>query len=146
MEQQCLLHCHINKRRLITYIIVSVIYIDSRWHLHCSVACVLHYSSAHMKRVCLTQEVFRGQGFNELSEDALSFILQSDRLKMDEEDILAKVTEWATVNSVSSERENVYFVESKTQSKSPVNFFSYIHVHCTCIHVTCGTRQMYMYV
>ena len=48
-----------------------------------------------------TQEVFKSQGFNELSEDALSFILQSDRLKMDEEDILGKVTEWATVNSVS---------------------------------------------
>ena len=46
--------------------------------------------------------VFQGQSFNELSEDALSFILQSDQLRMDEEDILAKVTEWATVNSVST--------------------------------------------
>ena len=45
--------------------------------------------------------VFKSQGFNELSEDALAFILQSDRLKMDEEEILEKVTEWATVNSVS---------------------------------------------
>ena len=44
--------------------------------------------------------MFKSQGFNELSEDALSFILQSDRLRMDEEDILNKVTEWATVNSV----------------------------------------------
>ena len=44
--------------------------------------------------------VFKSEGFNELSEDALSFILHSDRLRMDEEDILAKVTEWATVNSV----------------------------------------------
>ena len=51
--------------------------------------------------MCGPQEVFKSQGFNELSEDALSFVLQSDQLKMDEEDILAKVTEWATVNSVS---------------------------------------------
>ena len=50
---------------------------------------------------CTVQEVFKSQGFNELSEDALSFVLQSDQLQMDEEDILAKVTEWATVNSVS---------------------------------------------
>ncbi|CAI8026262.1 BTB/POZ domain-containing protein 19, partial [Geodia barretti] len=49
---------------------------------------------------CTVQEVFKSQGFNELSEDALSFVLQSDQLQMDEEDILAKVTEWATVNSV----------------------------------------------
>lgn len=50
--------------------------------------------------VCFIQEVFKSRGFNELSEDALSFILLSDRLKMDEEDILSKVMEWATVNSV----------------------------------------------
>ena len=49
--------------------------------------------------------MLKSQGFNELSEDALSFILQSDRLRMDEEDILSKVTEWATVNSVSEEEE-----------------------------------------
>ena len=49
--------------------------------------------------------MLKNQGFNELSEDALSFILQSDRLRMDEEDILSKVTEWATVNSVSEEEE-----------------------------------------
>lgn len=35
-----------------------------------------------------------------MSEDALSFVLQSDQLNMDEPDILEKVTEWATVNSV----------------------------------------------
>ena len=49
--------------------------------------------------------MFKSQGFNELSEDALSFILLSDRLKMDEEDILGKVTEWATVNSVCKRAE-----------------------------------------
>ena len=48
------------------------------------------------------QEVFRSQGFNEMSEDALVTVLQSDNLLLDEADILDKVTEWATVNSVSS--------------------------------------------
>ncbi len=31
----------------------------------------------------------------------MAFVLKSDRLRMDEADILEKVTEWATVNSVS---------------------------------------------
>ena len=37
-----------------------------------------------------------------MSEDALINVLQSDNLLLDEGDILDKVTEWATVNSVSS--------------------------------------------
>lgn len=49
-----------------------------------------------------TTEVFKSPSFNELSDDALAAILTSDRLKMDECDILDKVTEWATVNSVVS--------------------------------------------
>lgn len=36
-----------------------------------------------------------------MSEDALITVLQSDNLLLDEADILDKVTEWATVNSVS---------------------------------------------
>ena len=48
----------------------------------------------------ILQEVFKSRGFNEMSEDALSFVLRSDHLNMDEPDILEKVTEWATVNSV----------------------------------------------
>ena len=47
--------------------------------------------------------MFQSTGFNELSEDALSFVLQSDQLRLDEEEILAKVIEWATVNSVSED-------------------------------------------
>ena len=34
-----------------------------------------------------------------MSEDALAFILKSDGLRMDEIDIVEKVTEWATVRS-----------------------------------------------
>jgi len=35
-----------------------------------------------------------------LSEEALALLLQSDKLMMDELEILAAVREWATVNSV----------------------------------------------
>ena len=36
-----------------------------------------------------------------MSEDALITVLRSDNLLLDEADILDKVKEWATVNSVS---------------------------------------------
>ncbi len=36
-----------------------------------------------------------------MSEDSLAFVLRSDKLKMDELDILSKVKEWASVNAVS---------------------------------------------
>ncbi len=45
--------------------------------------------------------MFKSRGFNEMSEDALAFVLGSDKLRMDETVILEKVLEWATVNSVS---------------------------------------------
>ena len=45
--------------------------------------------------------MFRSPGFNEMSEDALAFVLRSDKLKMDELEILDKVKEWASVNAVS---------------------------------------------
>lgn len=35
-----------------------------------------------------------------MSEDALAFVLKSDKLRLDEVEILEKVLEWATVNSV----------------------------------------------
>ena len=52
--------------------------------------------------LALLQDVFRSSGFNEMSEDALAFVLRSDKLKMDEIEILNKVREWASVNAVSS--------------------------------------------
>lgn len=55
-------------------------------------------------RLSVPQEVFKSRGFNEMSEEAVAFVLQSDQLRMDEADILEKVTEWATVNSVSWRR------------------------------------------
>lgn len=36
-----------------------------------------------------------------MSEDALIFVLQSDKLQMDEVDILDHVKHWANVNAVS---------------------------------------------
>lgn len=68
----------------------------------------LTYNQTTLYEECLsfierhTEEVFNSRSFNELSDDALAAILVSDRLKMDEGDILDKVTEWATVNSVVS--------------------------------------------
>ena len=50
--------------------------------------------------VCL-QSVFESKGFSEVSADTLSYLLQSDRLTMEEEDILDKVKEWANISSVS---------------------------------------------
>ncbi len=36
-----------------------------------------------------------------MSDDALTFVLRSDKLRLGEAEILEKVLEWATVNSVS---------------------------------------------
>ncbi|XP_074654245.1 BTB/POZ domain-containing protein 19-like [Tubulanus polymorphus] len=47
-----------------------------------------------------TSGVFKTKGFHEMSEDALSVVLDSDQLQLDELDILNAVREWATVNSV----------------------------------------------
>ena len=46
------------------------------------------------------KEVFKSSSFNEMSEESLAFILKSDKLNMDELDLLEKVKEWAQVNSV----------------------------------------------
>ena len=59
--------------------------------------------------ILISQEVFKSPGFNEMSEDALSFILKSDKLTMDEGDILEKAKEWAHVNSVRIHR-NLIFI------------------------------------
>ena len=65
------------------------------------------YGQEELRERCLdfieenTESVFRTKGFHELSEEALALLLQSDKLMMDELEILAAVREWATVNSVS---------------------------------------------
>ena len=45
--------------------------------------------------------MFKTQGFTELSDEALSYILKSNKLTIDEVDILKKVAEWGTVNAVN---------------------------------------------
>lgn len=47
-----------------------------------------------------TKAVFASKGFNEMSEETLVFILKSDKLDMEESDILEKVKEWANISSV----------------------------------------------
>lgn len=70
------------------------------------VQAALTYQQITLQEECLafiednTEEVFKSRGFNEMSDDALAFVLKSDGLKMDEAEILEKVLEWATVNSV----------------------------------------------
>ena len=67
----------------------------------CSGCCLLVCLS-----VCHLQAVFESKGFSEVSADTLSYLLQSDRLSMEEEDILDKVKEWANISSVSGPRSN----------------------------------------
>ena len=45
--------------------------------------------------------MFESKGFNEMSEETLVYVLKSDKLNMEESDILEKVKEWANISSVS---------------------------------------------
>ncbi|KAK2173384.1 hypothetical protein NP493_879g00023 [Ridgeia piscesae] len=47
-----------------------------------------------------TQNVFKSKSFHELSDTALATLLSSDRLDMDELEVIDAVREWATVNAV----------------------------------------------
>ena len=47
-----------------------------------------------------THDIFNSATFKELSAAALSFVLKSSNLKMDEYDIYMSIRSWATVNSV----------------------------------------------
>ncbi len=67
-----------------------------------------------MNRLVLPQRfqvVFKSRGFNEMSDDTLTFVLKSDKLRLGEAVILEKVLEWATVNSVSMQ--NCHFRPKK---------------------------------
>ncbi|XP_065833858.1 BTB/POZ domain-containing protein 19-like [Oscarella lobularis] len=73
-----------------------------------AIQAALTYCQDDLARECLTlidgdpDAVFRSRGFTEMSEEALIYILQSDKLMADEGEILKAVKEWATVNSVVS--------------------------------------------
>lgn len=66
----------------------------------------LSYNNSDLKKTCLgfvernTIGVFKSRTFVEMSEESLSYILQSDKLKADESEVLNAVKEWCTVNSV----------------------------------------------
>ena len=47
-----------------------------------------------------TYDIFNSATFKELSAAALSFVLKSNNLKMDEYEIYNAVRSWATINSV----------------------------------------------
>jgi hypothetical protein len=57
---------------------------------------VLSYIEKH------AQDVFKTEGFHELSEETFCVLLASDNLNIDELNLIALVREWATVNSVRS--------------------------------------------
>lgn len=83
------------------------------------------YGQEELRERCLdfieenTESVFRTKGFHELSEEALALLLQSDKLMMDELEILAAVREWATVNSV---------VLSKSMAEVVQNVIKYVRL------------------
>ncbi|XP_013397826.1 BTB/POZ domain-containing protein 19 [Lingula anatina] len=47
-----------------------------------------------------TENIFKTKGFHEMSEEAISYVMTSDKLDIDEVDVISAVREWATVNSV----------------------------------------------
>ncbi|XP_072019032.1 BTB/POZ domain-containing protein 19-like [Amphiura filiformis] len=49
-----------------------------------------------------TKDVFKTRGFQELSEKSLCVVLQSNKLTLDELDVLAAVKDWAAVSSAVS--------------------------------------------
>ncbi|XP_046862988.1 BTB/POZ domain-containing protein 19-like isoform X2 [Xenia sp. Carnegie-2017] len=78
--------------------------------LNVSTACAamqvsVMYSLSNLKETVLdfieknTQEVFRTESFHELSEEAFGVLLSSDKLNIDEIDLISLFREWATVNS-----------------------------------------------
>lgn len=66
----------------------------------------ISYNNSDLKKTCLgfvernTLGVFKSRTFVEMSEESLSYILQSDKLKADESEVLNAVKEWSTVNAV----------------------------------------------
>jgi hypothetical protein len=46
----------------------------------------------------ILQSVLKSKAFQELSDESLIEVLQSDKLKMDEVDLLKYVKDWATIN------------------------------------------------
>lgn len=51
-----------------------------------------------------TESVLKSKAFQELSDESLIEVLQSDKLKMDEIDLLKYVKDWATINSTVLEK------------------------------------------
>lgn len=56
----------------------------------------------HLGAVVCWQDVVQTRGFHELSDTVLAQVLRSDRLAVDELDLVQAVREWAHVSSVSA--------------------------------------------
>ena len=54
-----------------------------------------------MAESLLFQEVFVSTGFHNLKEDAMGVVLRSDRLSIDEVELVDALREWAEANYVS---------------------------------------------
>ncbi|XP_029474360.1 BTB/POZ domain-containing protein 19-like isoform X3 [Rhinatrema bivittatum] len=87
------------------------------------------YRQGDMKNHCLafieshTQEVIRTRSFRELSAPALLCVLQSDRLTVDEVQLIRAVREWAHVNSVERIAEAWKFHALKKGSRVQSHLF-----------------------
>jgi len=75
-----------------------------------AIQAAITYSQDELRDACMefieqeTEAVFGSPHFAELSDDTLSYILQSDNLHADEVQIFNAVQQWATVNMVVSEK------------------------------------------
>lgn len=71
-----------------------------------SIQAAIAYNQNTLRDDCMdfieanTAAVFRSSHFAELSHETLAYILQSDRLQVDEAEVLRAVKEWASVNAV----------------------------------------------
>ena len=75
--------------------------------------------------IILLQKVFQAKSFHEMSTTALTEILKSDDLDIDEKDILAAVREWATVNSVRDLA--TQYLWKATKKSAPIFYADKLH-------------------
>nr|XP_006822716.1 PREDICTED: BTB/POZ domain-containing protein 19-like [Saccoglossus kowalevskii] len=89
------------KKLCVEYLIESLSVTNACYAMHAAVT----YGQDELRESCLkfieenTKSVFKTDGFHEMSDESLSVVLESDRLLLDEMDILSCVKQWALVNS-----------------------------------------------
>ena len=68
--------------------------------------------------------MFKSRTFVEMSEECLSYVLQSDKLKADESEVLNAVKEWSTVNAVRIRKKTLSLFFKFFQSRSQQKMFT----------------------